>query len=313
MDFTRRSLKKKKVPGQKFSWGTTQKTMTNGSIWECGLPFNPLTKKKKYHKAYKKFYGIPMPKPIKKVNLTWPQAKKKYPKLHSFKDTDGDGVFNLFDCFPFDKRRQGPSHVYSEEDKKFLRRKKDAERKRKKLGLKISIQEKQKAWREKHGPDPYTGGNGQIHRTLKYLREERVKQKPQITEAYPELQGKPSVKINPLSKKEEKEKTQMYHPSLREKPTRVKQPTQRIKPIESFKRNPLAERANEKRFLDELADQEYKEKKYPEFAKTNLLKEMAKKDYIQGDFKEELLKEPKQHFKDEKETNETEPEEREER
>jgi len=44
-------------------------------------------------------------------DMNWKQAKKAYPKLKPFADADRDGVRNKFDCKPFDKKRQGPSHV----------------------------------------------------------------------------------------------------------------------------------------------------------------------------------------------------------
>ncbi len=52
---------------------------------------------------------IGKPKYISKKNLTWPQAKRRFPLMNPYRDTDRDGVKNIFDCRPFDKRRQ---HVY---------------------------------------------------------------------------------------------------------------------------------------------------------------------------------------------------------
>ena len=49
-------------------------------------------------------------KKISKNDLTWPQAKIRYPLLKPFKDADRDGVKNMFDCKPFDKKRQGFFH-----------------------------------------------------------------------------------------------------------------------------------------------------------------------------------------------------------
>jgi hypothetical protein len=45
-------------------------------------------------------------KNIKKKDMNWSQAKSKYPKLSPFGDADRDGVKNMFDCKPFDKKRQ---------------------------------------------------------------------------------------------------------------------------------------------------------------------------------------------------------------
>jgi len=50
------------------------------------------------------------PKSIPKKDLTWPQAKVRFPKLKPMVDTDRDGVKNKFDCKPFDRKRQGFFH-----------------------------------------------------------------------------------------------------------------------------------------------------------------------------------------------------------
>jgi len=48
----------------------------------------------------------PVRKRVTKKNLTWTQAKRKYPKLNALKDSDGDRVKNYKDCRPFDRKRQ---------------------------------------------------------------------------------------------------------------------------------------------------------------------------------------------------------------
>jgi len=50
---------------------------------------------------------------IKKKDLNWKQAKKRYPKMNPLGDYDKDGVRNWMDCKPFDKKRQGFEHQYS--------------------------------------------------------------------------------------------------------------------------------------------------------------------------------------------------------
>jgi len=52
-------------------------------------------------------------KNISKQNLTWPQAQIKYPRLSPFKDSDKDGKLNMFDCRPFNKKKDGLKHQYS--------------------------------------------------------------------------------------------------------------------------------------------------------------------------------------------------------
>ena len=55
-------------------------------------------------------FGYDHPKKPRKVKgklaMSWPQAKKKYPKMSPFGDADKDGVKNWLDCAPFDKTRQ---------------------------------------------------------------------------------------------------------------------------------------------------------------------------------------------------------------
>jgi len=55
-------------------------------------------------------FGYDHPKPARKVkgklSMTWPQAKKKFPKMNPLGDRDCDGVQNFLDCRPFDKKRQ---------------------------------------------------------------------------------------------------------------------------------------------------------------------------------------------------------------
>jgi len=43
-------------------------------------------------------------------NLTWQQTGVRFPRMNPFGDKDRDGKLNMFDCRPFDRRRQGPQH-----------------------------------------------------------------------------------------------------------------------------------------------------------------------------------------------------------
>jgi len=47
---------------------------------------------------------IGKPKEIKKKDLSWSQAKRRNPKLDPYKDSDKDGVINLLDKRPLDKK-----------------------------------------------------------------------------------------------------------------------------------------------------------------------------------------------------------------
>jgi len=54
------------------------------------------------------FFKPNVPKPI--INLTWKQAKARFPRLNPYGDVDRDGVRNFKDCKPFDIKRQGRKH-----------------------------------------------------------------------------------------------------------------------------------------------------------------------------------------------------------
>ena len=42
---------------------------------------------------------------VSKRNLTWPQAQVRYPRMDPFRDADRDGIPNMLDCRPFNRRR----------------------------------------------------------------------------------------------------------------------------------------------------------------------------------------------------------------
>jgi hypothetical protein len=50
---------------------------------------------------------------IPKSKMTWSQAQIKYPRMSPFKDSDRDGKLNMFDCKPFNKKKDGFKHQYS--------------------------------------------------------------------------------------------------------------------------------------------------------------------------------------------------------
>ena len=51
---------------------------------------------------------IKKPKLLK--NLTWPQAKARFPLMKPYGDADKDGLKNFRDCKPFDIKRKGEEH-----------------------------------------------------------------------------------------------------------------------------------------------------------------------------------------------------------
>lgn len=55
------------------------------------------------------FWSSPA-KGVRKKNLSYSQAKIRYPKLKPFGDRDKDGVKNIFDCKPFNRKKQGWAH-----------------------------------------------------------------------------------------------------------------------------------------------------------------------------------------------------------
>jgi hypothetical protein len=52
------------------------------------------------------FMGINVKKNIPKKEMNWIQAKSKYPHLNPYGDADKDRLMNMFDCKPFNKKRQ---------------------------------------------------------------------------------------------------------------------------------------------------------------------------------------------------------------
>ena len=55
------------------------------------------------------------PKVLQKItNLSWPQAKVRFPLMKPYKDADKGRVKNFRDCKPFDIKRQGEND--SDED-----------------------------------------------------------------------------------------------------------------------------------------------------------------------------------------------------
>lgn len=53
-------------------------------------------------------YSIPIP--IKRKNMNWAQAKRRYPNLKPFGDIDKDGIINIKDCRPLNRKKKGWAH-----------------------------------------------------------------------------------------------------------------------------------------------------------------------------------------------------------
>ena len=111
-------------------------------------PFKPMSfvAKPRQPKMKNLIFGYDRPKPSRKVTgklgMSWPQAKKRFPKMNPLGDRDRDGVQNFLDCRPFDKKRQSKMFrkeiekniLIEEEDMEYPSRAfKASETKRKKL------------------------------------------------------------------------------------------------------------------------------------------------------------------------------------
>ena len=55
-----------------------------------------------------KLFKPNVPKNVK--NLSWPQAKARFPHMKAYGDADKDGLKNFRDCKPFDWKRKGEGH-----------------------------------------------------------------------------------------------------------------------------------------------------------------------------------------------------------
>jgi len=54
--------------------------------------------------------------PMKIKNLSWQQAKERFPLLKPYGNADGDRLTNSRDCKPFDRLRQGEGHKLTQEE-----------------------------------------------------------------------------------------------------------------------------------------------------------------------------------------------------
>jgi len=84
------------------------------------------------------FFKPSVPQPIK--NLSWPQAKARFPGLNPLGDADKDRVKNFRDCKPFDIKRQG-----EEESEAFKEWEEEEEAKKQMKKWKIGFEKRRKA------------------------------------------------------------------------------------------------------------------------------------------------------------------------
>ena len=75
--------------------------------WEEARYSNPLLKPiSKAGKLSKTIPSFKIKSPMKDKDMNWSQTKWKYPKLKPMGDKDRDGVKNMFDCKPLNRKRQ---------------------------------------------------------------------------------------------------------------------------------------------------------------------------------------------------------------
>jgi hypothetical protein len=79
-------------------------------------------KPSKKHGFARTFWNSPA-KNVPKKNLSYPQAKVRYPKLNPYGDADHDGVPNWRDCKPFNKNQQGLTNLDKVRLKAFAKKK----------------------------------------------------------------------------------------------------------------------------------------------------------------------------------------------
>jgi len=59
---------------------------------------------------------------LKKKDMSWTQAKKRFPRLSPMGDADRDGVKNIYDCKPFDRFRQDKVRLFHGTTKKRVKK-----------------------------------------------------------------------------------------------------------------------------------------------------------------------------------------------
>lgn len=110
-----RTLRQRKYqPMQRMSPRISTSIWSTPTMHSFSHPLSPINKE----------YNEPEERSERK-EMNWAQAKRAFPKLSPFGDVDKDGIYNMFDCKPFDRKRQGPEHKHMsaqqliDEDEKF--------------------------------------------------------------------------------------------------------------------------------------------------------------------------------------------------
>ena len=95
-----RALRMKKyIPMQRMSPRISTSIWNSPRIHSFSRPLSPINKE--YMEVEER---------SEKKEMNWAQAKRAFPKLRPFSDADKDGIYNMFDCKPFNKKKQGPEH-----------------------------------------------------------------------------------------------------------------------------------------------------------------------------------------------------------
>jgi len=89
-------------------------------------PLKPIKPKKKVKVPIKmKPFDLrikPKKNSVKRKDMNWSQAKRRYPNMKGWNDTDKDGVINSLDCKPLNKRQQGFMHTVNPRSKRSMRK-----------------------------------------------------------------------------------------------------------------------------------------------------------------------------------------------
>ena len=97
-------MKTHKIKSTVASFWSPARTKSNTKVKPISFISAPIHTK--FRSSPVKFSSPFSLNPVKKKDLTYPQAKALYPGLNPYGDADKDGVKNWLDCRPFDPKRQ---------------------------------------------------------------------------------------------------------------------------------------------------------------------------------------------------------------